>query len=73
MRLFVKKPESKLVHSLCRSCRFAQLVRGHSEGEELVFCTFAAPTVVPFAVRFCTAYCDRDVPTAEEMEKAFHC
>ena len=73
MRLFVKKPVSKVAESLCRSCRCAHLVRGHGEGEELVFCTFAAPIVVPFAVRFCTAFCDRDVPTAEELEKAYRC
>jgi hypothetical protein len=73
MALFIKKSKTAVAESLCQSCRYAHLVRGHGEREELSFCTFAAPAVMPFAVRFCTAYCDRDAPAAEQLEKAYHC
>src|SRR5215471_13439866 len=43
--------------------------------EETRFCAYAFPALraVPFAVRFCTDYRDRDAPTSEQLEKAFHC
>ena len=61
--------------SLCHSCRYAHIQRGYEEGEEMVFCTYASPVAhaVPFAVRFCTDYYNRETPTAEELEKAFRC
>jgi hypothetical protein len=74
MTWFVKKPKVVERESLCRSCRHAHIVRGYGDGEERVYCTFATPVhTVPFAVRFCTGFCDRDVPTAAELEKAYHC
>lgn len=58
--------------SLCRTCSYVHMQKGFRESEELIFCTFGcydAPRLVPFKVRECTDYTDRDTPSREELEK----
>ena len=73
MALF-NKSEKLQRESLCRSCRYAHIQHGYEKGEELIYCLYSSPAhAVQFAVHFCTDYCHRDTPTAEQLEKAFHC
>jgi hypothetical protein len=57
--------------SLCRSCRHAHVQLGYADSEIEVRCGFhyENPRVVPFAVRECTDYTSKIVPTMYEMEK----
>jgi hypothetical protein len=57
--------------SLCRTCRHAHIQLGYSESEEEVRCGFyyEAPRIVAFAVRDCSDYLSKLVPTLYEMEK----
>jgi hypothetical protein len=55
---------------LCRSCRNGQFTVGYRESDVLVVCTNANPArLVPFPVRGCTDYWDRNRPEYEEMTK----
>lgn len=55
---------------LCRSCVHCQFTTGYRETDVLVICTNASPSIsVPFPVRECTAYWDRNRPTMTEMQK----
>jgi hypothetical protein len=55
---------------LCRSCRNGQFTIGYRESDVLVICTNANPArLVPFPVRACTDYWDRNRPEYEEMTK----
>ena len=56
--------------SLCRTCSWAHIVNGYRESEMLVICTDVYPNIaVPFTVRECTAYNDKNRPDWDEMEK----
>jgi len=55
---------------LCRHCNWGQFVTGYRDSDLFVICTNANPNrVVPFAVRECTEYQDRNRPDWEQMEK----
>ena len=55
---------------LCRNCNWGQYVTGYRESDLFVICTNASPNrVVPFTVRECTEYQDRNRPDWEQMEK----
>ena len=56
--------------SLCESCAHAHIISGYRETEALVFCNFAWEQVipVPFKVRECSNYTDRNRPSWEEMK-----
>ena len=57
--------------SLCRTCRHAHMQLGYSESEEEVRCGYhyEAPRLVLFAVRECSDYLSKLVPTLREMEE----
>lgn len=56
--------------SKCDSCQHAHIVVGYRETEAIVYCNYiyeqAIP--VPFRVRECTSYTDRNRPTWEQMK-----
>ena len=55
---------------LCRTCTWGQYVTGYRESDLVVICRNTEPNrVIPFSVRECTGYCDRDRPDWEQMEK----
>ena len=55
---------------LCRNCRNGQFTSGYRESDVLVVCTNSNPArTVPFPVRECTDYWDRNRPDYEEMTK----
>lgn len=55
---------------LCRNCNWGQFVTGYRETDLFVICTNSSPNrLVPFAVRECTEYQDRNRPDWEQMEK----
>lgn len=56
--------------SVCGTCEYAQIMRGFRESEEIVYCTYANPTIlVPFPLRECTNHADKNRPSWEQMEK----
>lgn len=57
--------------SLCRTCRHAHIQLGFADSEIEVRCGFhyENPRLVPFAVRECTDYASKIVPSMYEMEK----
>jgi hypothetical protein len=55
---------------LCRSCSNGQYTVGYRESDVLTICTNASPSrVLPFTVRECTDYQDRNRPDWEQMQK----
>ena len=55
---------------LCKNCNWGQYMTGYRESDLLVVCTNSNPArVVPFAVRECTEYEDRNRPDWEQMQK----
>jgi hypothetical protein len=55
---------------LCRTCSSAHILSGYRESEMLVVCTATYPDFpVPFVVRECTGYNDRNRPDWDQMEK----
>ena len=53
---------------LCRNCNWGQYTTGYRESDLLVICTNASPArVVPFIVRECTKYEDRNRPDWDQM------
>jgi hypothetical protein len=55
---------------LCRSCSHGQYIVGYRESDVLVVCTNLYPaTVVPFTVRECSEYWDRNRPSLSQMHK----
>jgi hypothetical protein len=55
---------------LCRNCNWGQYMTGYRESDLFVICTNSNPArVVPFAVRECTEYEDRNRPDWEQMQK----
>jgi hypothetical protein len=57
--------------SLCRTCRHAHIQMGYSESEEVVRCGYFRwnTRMVPFAVRDCSNYLSKLLPTLDEMEE----
>jgi hypothetical protein len=56
--------------SLCVSCSWGVVRKGHRAAEEEVFCRMIEPNArVPFTVRECSAYSDRRIPSLHFMEK----
>ena len=55
--------------SLCLTCSWVHMKRGYRQNEELVFCDYATMHRVPFKVRECTDYADKNRPSYEQMEK----
>ena len=69
--LTVKNPTIADGEHLCRTCSHVHMQRGYRESDEIVFCTYAswdAPRLVPFKVKDCTDYTDRDTPSRQQME-----
>jgi len=55
---------------LCRNCNWGQFMTGYRESDVFVICTNSNPArVIPFVVRECTEYQDRNRPDYEQMEK----
>jgi hypothetical protein len=55
---------------LCRGCSYGQFTVGYRETDVLVICTNATPArLVPFPVRECTGFWDRNRPDYEQMTK----
>jgi len=55
--------------SLCRTCYWAHIQKGFRESEELLHCCFSRFRLIPFPVAECTDYCDKTVPSRQEMER----
>jgi hypothetical protein len=56
--------------SMCTTCRYARIIQGFSESEEIVFCELAYQSFqVPFRVRECSEYDDKRLPRRYDMEK----
>lgn len=55
--------------SLCHSCRYASIVRGSRLSEEVIECSHLnESTRITFAVKSCSAYSDRSMPSLGHME-----
>jgi hypothetical protein len=55
---------------LCRTCSNAHVMTGYRESELMVVCTATYPDFrVPFVVRECSGYNDRNRPDWDQMEK----
>ena len=56
--------------SLCTTCTWAHIVSGFRESELVVICTEVNPNLtVPFKVKECTNYLDRNRPSYDAMTK----
>ena len=55
--------------SRCDSCRHAHIVVGYRESEAMVFCNYVYEQLlpVPFKVRDCSSYDDKNRPTWKQM------
>ena len=58
IRVIVRNASAVGSKSLCRTCRYAHIVLGYSEGAEETRCAYfyEKPRLVPFPVRECTDY-----------------
>lgn len=56
--------------SLCRTCSWDHIMNGYRESEMLIICDDVSPNIsVPFTVRECTGYSDKNRPNWDQMEK----
>lgn len=56
--------------ALCRTCSNAHILSGYRESEMVVICRATYPEIaVPFVVRECTGYNDKNRPDWEQMKK----
>jgi uncharacterized cysteine cluster protein YcgN (CxxCxxCC family) len=56
--------------SLCTTCAWAHIVSGFRESELVVICTEVVPNfTLPFKVKECTNYLDRNRPSYDAMTK----
>ena len=56
-------------NSLCHTCRYATVVRGTRLNEELIECSrLNDETRINFAVKTCSVYSDRSMPSLDRME-----
>ncbi len=55
--------------SRCESCTNAHVIEGYRETEVIVYCMYSydRPFLVPFKVRECSNYADKNRPTWEQM------
>jgi hypothetical protein len=70
--IFVKNATVGDGEPLCRTCTHAHIQKGYRECEETIFCTYGCwnqPRLVPFKVRDCTDYTDRDTPSRHDLEE----
>jgi len=69
--IFVKNGTPAGEQSKCTSCTHAHILQGFRESEEIVYCAFVFNQLlqVPFKVRECSNYADRNRPTWEQMEE----
>jgi hypothetical protein len=55
--------------SMCRTCSNAQIMNGYRESEVIVVCKNTYPNVaVPFTVRECTGFNDKNRPNWKQMQ-----
>jgi len=70
MRIQIKRSDPLDGRSLCGSCMHAHLVKGYRENEEIVTCQATYPGErIPFRVRECSGYAERQRQTLSQMEK----
>jgi hypothetical protein len=56
--------------SLCQSCIWGLVLKGYRASDEMSVCRRPYIDIrVPFPVRECSSYCDKSLPSTEEMEK----
>ncbi len=57
--------------SICLRCKHVHMQRGYRETEEQIFCNFVWETLrlIPFRVRECTDFQERDVPSVADMKE----
>lgn len=56
--------------SMCRTCSWAHITMGYRESEMWVICTGVSPNIaLPFTVRECSGYNDKNRPSWNEMQK----
>jgi hypothetical protein len=56
--------------SLCASCRWAHIVKGFADSQQVTHCTWLRPSMlVRFPVSQCNCYDDRRIPSRYDMEK----
>ena len=59
--------------SLCRTCRYAQVMRGMAESQEMVVCKSVSMSSGPFvlttAISHCSSYDDKRIPSRWDMEQ----
>ena len=56
--------------TLCRTCRWAHIVRGFGVSQERIHCHWLADDPrVPFPVSQCTSYDDKRIPSRRDMEQ----
>jgi hypothetical protein len=55
--------------SMCATCRKARIIKGFSESEEIIFCSWHPSRPVPFRVRQCSEYDDKRLPRRWDMEQ----
>jgi hypothetical protein len=54
---------------MCRTCSWAQIMSGYRESEMVVVCKNTYPNVaVPFTVRECTGFNDKNRPNWKQMQ-----
>jgi len=64
----IKRNTTRQEESLCRSCYWAHIQKGHRESEEAVFCCFSKFRAMPFKVAECTDFSHKHLPTRRQME-----
>ena len=58
-----------MTDTLCRTCRFAHIIKGFRASQEEVFCRmFYLERLIPNAVFECTMYDDKRMASRQEME-----
>jgi hypothetical protein len=69
-KIEVKNEIQFAYESLCHSCSKAQIVEGYRESERIIFCmNNDSKSTIPFRVRECTAYNNRDLSGWEQLER----
>ena len=70
MRTVHVRKESAVPGSQCNSCRHAHIIVGYRESETVVYCNYIweQAIVIPFKVRECSSYADKNKPTWEQMK-----
>ena len=71
--MYVKVRGGTVAHgqpSLCHTCRYATIVRGPSQRDEIIECSLlsADSARITFSVCSCSNYSDRRLPSLRDME-----